>query len=64
MTGAPNSIRVDLVLVPADEGRRRTPFSGAGVLRPGQVITMHEDRTVAGTAVVLDSHSHENSRRP
>ncbi|MGW2894957.1 hypothetical protein ACWDAO_10125 [Streptomyces sp. NPDC001212] len=23
-------------------------------LRPGQVITMHEDRTVAGTAVVLD----------
>jgi hypothetical protein len=23
-------------------------------LRPGQVITMHEDRTVAGTAVVLE----------
>ncbi|MFD6433685.1 hypothetical protein [Streptomyces venezuelae] len=99
-------IRADLVLVPADEGSRRTPFSGAGVLRPlwdighrtaagepdlcvaalwaeftpsvapggratirlaplsppkwrhlrpGQVITMHEDRTVAGTAVVLAS---------
>ncbi|TXS33002.1 hypothetical protein EAO71_03570 [Streptomyces sp. ms191] len=98
-------IRVDLTLVPAHEGRRQTPFSGAGVLRPmwniggrtrtgepdlctaalwvefapfmepgeqatvrlaplsppkwqqlqpGQVITMHEDRTVAGTAVVLD----------
>ncbi|WP_225826432.1 hypothetical protein [Streptomyces naphthomycinicus] len=98
-------IRADLTLRPAHEGRRRTPFSGAGVLRPmwntgrrtptgepdlriarlwaefaplvepggratvrlaplspsnwqhlqpGQVITMHEDRTVAGTAVVLD----------
>ncbi len=23
-------------------------------LRPGQVITMHEDRSVAGTAVVLE----------
>ncbi|MET8684614.1 hypothetical protein ABZV77_10410 [Streptomyces sp. NPDC004732] len=96
-------IRADLTLTPADEGRRRAPFPGAGVLRPlwnigcrtatgepdlrvaalwaefvpfvdpggqasvrlapltpsqwqhlrpGQVITMHEDRTVAGTAVV------------
>ncbi|MGW1533661.1 hypothetical protein [Streptomyces aureus] len=98
-------IRADLTLGPAHEGRRQTPFSGAGVLRPmwdigertptgepdlciarlwvefapvmepggqatvrlaplspskwqqlqpGQMITMHEDRTVAGTAVVLD----------
>src|ERR1044072_287752 len=27
-------IRADLTLVPAHEGRRQTPFSGAGVLRP------------------------------
>jgi hypothetical protein len=98
-------IRADLTLRPAGEGRRQTPFSGAGVLRPmwdignrtptgeralnvaslwveftpflrpgerssvrlapfdpsqwrhlqpGQTITMHEDRTVAGTAVVLE----------
>ncbi|WP_217241604.1 hypothetical protein [Streptomyces sp. AC555_RSS877] len=98
-------IRADLTLRPAEEARRQTPFSGAGVLRPmwnigrrtptgdpdfyiaglwaefapivepggratvrlaplspsnwqhlqpGQVITMHEDRTVAGTAVILD----------
>ncbi|MFE0172238.1 hypothetical protein ACFWZ2_07955 [Streptomyces sp. NPDC059002] len=98
-------IRADLTLRPVGEARRRTPFSGAGVLRPmweignrtpageptlhvaalwaefvpfvepggratvrlapldrsgwqnlrpGQVITMHEDMTVAGTAVVLD----------
>jgi hypothetical protein len=98
-------IRADLSLRPAAESRRRTPFSGAGVLRPmwnighrtpsgeaslaiaslwvefapvlrpgqrscvrlapldpsrwqhvgpGQVITMHEDRTEAGTAVVLE----------
>ncbi|MFJ3659318.1 hypothetical protein ACIPPM_02485 [Streptomyces sp. NPDC090119] len=25
-------------------------------LRPGQVITMHEDRSIAGTAVILDIH--------
>ncbi|MEU1298499.1 hypothetical protein [Streptomyces shenzhenensis] len=100
-------IRADLTLRPAGEARRRTPFSGAGVLRPmwnignrtptgepaldiarlwveftpflapgGQasvrlapldpsqwqhlqpdrVITMHEDRSVAGTAVVLKVH--------
>ncbi|MFJ6569302.1 hypothetical protein ACIQNU_17940 [Streptomyces sp. NPDC091292] len=98
-------IRADLTLTPADKARRKTPFSGAGVLRPmwdigrrtptgepdlcvaalwaeftpsmepggratvrlaplspsnwqhlqpGQVITMHEDRTLAGTAVVVD----------
>ncbi|RMB82177.1 hypothetical protein [Streptomyces shenzhenensis] len=100
-------IRADLTLRPAGEARRRTPFSGAGVLRPmwtignrtptgepaldtarlwveftpflapggqasvrlapldpsqwghlrpGRVITMHEDRSVAGTAVVLEVH--------
>ncbi len=27
-------VRVDLTLRPAGEGRRRTPFSGAGALRP------------------------------
>ncbi|MFD3555124.1 hypothetical protein ACFWWA_23975 [Streptomyces goshikiensis] len=99
------TIRADLTLRPADQSRRRTPFTGAGVLRPmwdignrtptgeralniarlwveskpslgpgerspvrlapldpsqwlhlqpGQVITMHEDHTAAGTAVVLD----------
>ncbi|MFF7333467.1 hypothetical protein [Streptomyces sp. NPDC008150] len=99
-------IRADLTLEPAHRARRRTPFSGAGVLRPmwniggrtsagepdlciaalwaeftplmapggqatvrlaplspakwqhlqpGQVITMHEDRSVAGTAVVLET---------
>ncbi|MEV5613334.1 hypothetical protein [Streptomyces sp. NPDC052225] len=99
-------IRADLTLRPAAEARRRTPISGAGVLRPmwnignrtptgddpaldiarlwvertpflepggratvrlapldpqrwrhlgpGQVITMHEDRSVAGSAVVLE----------
>ncbi|MFG2142093.1 hypothetical protein [Streptomyces sp. NPDC048650] len=98
-------IRADLTLRPANETRRQTSFSGAGVLRsmwniglrtptgepalniaalwaestpflgpgerssvrlapfapsqwqrlqPGQVITMHEDRSVAGTAVVLE----------
>ncbi|WP_406307065.1 hypothetical protein OHA61_38615 [Streptomyces sp. NBC_00885] len=98
-------IRADLTLRPATESRRRTPFSGAGVLRPmwnignrtptgepalnvarlwveftpflepggrstvrlapldpsqwqqlqpGQVIAMHEDRTVGGTAAVLE----------
>ncbi|MFP8886821.1 hypothetical protein [Streptomyces mangrovi] len=98
-------VRADLTLRPANESRRQTPFSGAGVLRPmwdignrtpdgeptlniaalwveftpslgpgerstvrlapldpsqwqhlqpGQVIAMHEDRTVAGTAVVLE----------
>ncbi|WP_093893891.1 hypothetical protein [Streptomyces sp. Ncost-T10-10d] len=98
-------IRADLTLRPASEGRRQTPFSGAGVLRPmwnignrtptgepalniaslwveftpflgpgerssvrlapldpsqwrhlqpGQTITMHEDQTAAGTAVVLE----------
>ncbi|MFJ8597160.1 hypothetical protein ACIREM_00250 [Streptomyces shenzhenensis] len=98
-------IRADLTLRPAGEARRRTPMSGAGVLRPmwnignrtptgeptlniarlwveftpflapggqasvrlapldpsqwrhirpGRVITMHEDRSVAGTAVVLE----------
>ncbi|MBB1243785.1 hypothetical protein GL263_09465 [Streptomyces durbertensis] len=98
-------IRADLTLRPPGEARRRTPFSGAGVLRPmwdignrtpggepavniawlwvegqpfmepggrasvrlapldpaqwrrvrpGQVITMHEDQSVAGTAVVLE----------
>lgn len=98
-------IRADLTLRPAAEARRKTPVSGAGVLRPmwnignptptgepaldiarlqvertlflepggrapvrlapldpqqwqhlesGQVITMHEDRSVAGTAVVLE----------
>ncbi|MER5553495.1 hypothetical protein ABT001_17815 [Streptomyces sp. NPDC002793] len=101
------TIRAELTLRPAAEGRRRTPFSGAGVLRPmwdignrspaggpaldiariwaefvpslepgdrapvrlapldpsrwqrlepGQVITMHEDRSVGGTAVVLEVH--------
>ena len=25
-------------------------------VRPGRQITMHEDRTVAGTAVILDVH--------
>ncbi|MGI5437053.1 hypothetical protein ACQEV4_06195 [Streptomyces shenzhenensis] len=100
-------IRADLTLRPAGEARRRTPFSGAGVLRPmwnignrtptgepaldiaqlwveftpflapggqasvrlapldpsqwqhlqpGRVITMHEDPSVAGTAVVLEVH--------
>lgn len=100
-------IRADLTLCPADEGRRTTPISSAGVLRPmwdighlsptgeravsiaalwvenmpmlepgghatvrlvpltpshwthiqpGQQLTMHEDRTVAGTAVVLEVH--------
>lgn len=99
-------IRADLTLRPAGEGRRGTPFPGAGVLRPmwnignrtpagepaldiarlwvestpvlgpgerasvriaplapsrwrhlrpGQTIAMHEDRTVAGTAVVLEA---------
>ncbi|MFF7987773.1 hypothetical protein ACFZDK_53595 [Streptomyces sp. NPDC007901] len=98
-------IRADLTLRPASEGRRQTPFCGAGVLRPmwnignrtatgepalniaslwveftpslgpgerssvrlapldpsqwrhlrpGQTITMHEDQTAAGTAVVLE----------
>lgn len=98
-------IRADLTLRPAGESTRRTPFSGAGVLRPmwsignraptgeealniaalwvdftptlgpgerssvrlapldpsqwrhlrpGHTITMHEDRTVGGTAVVLE----------
>lgn len=102
-------IRADLKLRPAGEGRRTTPISGTGVLRPmwdighlsptgeravsiaglwvesmpmlepggqgivrlvpltpshwthlqlGQQITMHEDRTVAGTAVVLEVHRH------
>lgn len=100
-------IRADLKLRPAGAGRRTTPFSGTGVLRPmwdighlsptgeravsiaalwgesmpilepggqatvrlvpltpshwthvrsGQQITMHEDRTVAGIAVVLEVH--------
>ncbi|WKX72535.1 hypothetical protein [Streptomyces sp. XD-27] len=100
-------IRADLTLRSAAEARRRTPISGAGVLRPmwsignriptgeptldiarlwveftpllepggrspvrlaplvpsrwqhlqpGQVITMHEDRSVAGTAIVLEVH--------
>lgn len=99
------TIRADLTLRPAGEGRRQTPFSGAGVLRPmwnighrtptgeevlniallwveftpllgpgerssvrlapldpsqwrhlqpGRTITMHEDRTIGGTAVVLE----------
>ncbi|MFH9619018.1 hypothetical protein [Streptomyces pratensis] len=99
-------IRAELTLRPAAEGRRRTPVSGHGVLRPmwdignrtpaggpvldiarlwveaapllepggralvrlaplgperwrhvrpGRVITMYEDRSVAGTAVVLDA---------
>ncbi|MGF1238317.1 hypothetical protein ACQSME_13790 [Streptomyces sp. 2-6] len=98
-------IRAQLTLRSAGDGRRTTPFSGAGVLRPmwdigrlsptgaravsiaalrventpvpepggqatvrllpltpsdwthvrpGRRITMHEDRTVAGTAVVLE----------
>ncbi|MFJ9588668.1 hypothetical protein [Streptomyces acidicola] len=98
-------IRADLTLRPASESRRKTPFAGAGVLRPmwsignrtptgepeldiarlwaeftptlgpgerstvrlapldpsqwqhlqpGQLITMHEDRTVGGTAVILE----------
>jgi hypothetical protein len=98
-------IRADLTLRPAAEARRKTPISGAGVLRPmwsignltptgepaldiarlwveftpllepggrssvrlapldpsqwqhlraGQVITMHEDRSLAGTAIVLE----------
>ncbi len=98
-------LRADLVLRPATEARRKTPISGAGVLRPmwnignrtttgkpalniarlwvefmpslepggqasvrlapldpsqwqhlqpGQMITMHEDQSVAGTAVVLE----------
>ncbi|MFE4529029.1 hypothetical protein ACFRMO_32780 [Streptomyces anulatus] len=100
-------IRAELTLRPAGEGRRTTPISGAGVLRPmwdigdlshtgeravsiaalwvenmpilepggqasvrlvpltpshwthvrpGQRITMHEDRSVAGTAVVSEVH--------
>ncbi|MFD6908256.1 hypothetical protein [Streptomyces sp. NPDC060077] len=100
-------VRADLTLRPAAEARRKTPISGAGVLRPmwdighlsptgeravgiarlwvedrpslapgeratvrlvpltpshwthvrpGRQITMHEDRTVAGTAVVLEVH--------
>ncbi|MFF8446859.1 hypothetical protein ACF06Q_04080 [Streptomyces leeuwenhoekii] len=100
-------IRADLTLRPVGEGRRTTPISGAGVLRPmwdighlsptgdravsiaalwvenmpvlapgghatvrlvpltpshwthvqpGQQITMHEDRTVAGIAVILQVH--------
>ncbi|WP_127469398.1 hypothetical protein [Streptomyces sp. B27] len=99
------TLRADLTLLPAAEARRKTPISGAGVLRPmwnignrtaagekalniarlwveftpflepggrasvrlaplepsqwqhlqpGQVITMHEDQSVAGTAVVLE----------
>lgn len=64
------TIRADLTLRPATEARRQTPLFGAGVLRPvwnignrtpmrqhlepGQVITMHEDRSVAGTAVVVE----------
>ncbi|MFI9248335.1 hypothetical protein ACIGXF_38620 [Streptomyces sp. NPDC053086] len=101
------TIRADLTLRPASESRRRTPVSGAGLLRPmwnignriptgeptlniariwveftpflgpgerasvrlgpldpsewrhlepGRTITMHEDRTLAGTAVVLEVH--------
>jgi len=101
-------IRADLTLRPAAEARRKTPISGAGVLRPmwdighlsptggravsiaalwvenmpilepggratvrlvpltpfhwahlqpGRQIAMHEDRTVAGTAVILEVHS-------
>lgn len=101
-------IRADLTLCPATEARRKTPISGAGVLRPmwdighlsptggravsiaalwvenmpilepggratvrlvpltpshwvhlqpGRQIAMHEDRTVAGTAVILEVHS-------
>ncbi|MEU5208907.1 hypothetical protein [Streptomyces sp. NPDC020742] len=39
---------------------RLAPFDSSGSspwwhLRPGQVITMHEDRSVAGTAVVLEA---------
>ncbi|MFI5924124.1 hypothetical protein ACIA8M_37100 [Streptomyces anulatus] len=100
-------IRAELTLRPAGEGRRTTPISGTGVLRPmwdigdlsptgeravsiaalwvenmpilepggqasvrlvpltpshwthvrpGQRITMHEDRSVAGTAVVSEVH--------
>ncbi|MFD4175534.1 hypothetical protein [Streptomyces anulatus] len=100
-------IRAELTLRPAGEGRRTTPISGAGVLRPmwdigdlsptgeravsiaalwvenmpvlepggrasvrllpltpshwthvrpGRRITMHEDRSVAGTAVVSEVH--------
>ncbi|GAA2799267.1 hypothetical protein GCM10010441_25350 [Kitasatospora paracochleata] len=100
-------IRADLTLRPANESRRQTPFSGAGMLRPmwnignrtptgeptldiavlwveltpllgpgerssvrlapldpsrwrhlrpGRTIAMHEDRTVGGTAVLLEVH--------
>ncbi|MCT2588768.1 hypothetical protein LHJ74_02240 [Streptomyces sp. N2-109] len=105
-------IRADFTLRPANEARRQTPISGAGVLRPmwnignrtqtgvpaldiarlwveftpflkpggqatvrlapldpsqwqhlqpGQVVTMHEDRSVAGTAVVLEVHRPKTS---
>lgn len=107
-------IRAALTLLPATEARRKTPISGAGILRPmwgignrspagdpavniariwvefvpflepggqasirlapldpsqwqhlepGQVITMHEDRSVAGTAVVLEAHRSDRAGR-
>jgi hypothetical protein len=58
------AIRADLTVQPAAEARRTLPIPGAGVLRPmwdighrsptGEPALMHEDRSVAGSAVILE----------